>query len=88
MSNRRNKLILEDTLNQIYNNNYFFDSSYKEFKFYDAKFIVVNDLCLYPQKETYTKVTLFAETMVIKVANISSDIHYMSIKNFSIHFED
>lgn len=88
MSNQTDKLILEDTLNQIYNNNYFFDLGYKEFKFYDAKFIVVNDLCIYPPKETYIKVILFAESMVIKIANISSDIHYMLIKNFSIHFED
>lgn len=88
MSNRRNKLILEDTLNQIYNNNYFFDSEIKDFLFYNAKFIVVNDLCIYAPEQTYTKVTLFAENMIIKVANITSDIHYMSIKNFSIHFED
>lgn len=88
MDNQRNKLILEDTLNQIYNNNYFFDAGMKEFFFQNIQLISLNNTCIYGPKNGCIKILLFAEEMIIKIQNIPWRVHYTDINDFIIHFED
>lgn len=88
MHNKEKKLILEDTLNQIYNNNYFFDGGMKDFFFHNIQLISINNTCIYGPKNGCIKITLFDEEMIVKIQNIPWRIKYIHINDFIIHFED
>ena len=88
MHNRENKLILEDTLNQIYNNNNFFDGGMKEFFFQNIQIISINNTCIYVPKNGCIKITLFADEMIVKVENVPWRIKYIHLNDFIIHCED
>ena len=57
MGNIEKKLVLEDTLSQIFNNNYFFDLSMKEFFFQNIQLISINNTCMYGSKDDCIKIT-------------------------------
>lgn len=88
MRNIEKKFALDDTLNQIYNNNYYFDFEYIHFLFYNANFILLNDVYLYIPKKTCTDITLTTEYMKITISELTWEIKYKNIKDFSIHFEE
>lgn len=88
MHNIEKRLILEDTLNQIYSNNYFFEAGLKEFFFQNVSFVSLNDTCMHVPESTCVRIMLFSEEMIIKMRNTTWRVKYFSINNFIIHFGD
>jgi len=85
MQHIENKFQLDDTLNQIYQNNYQCDSEYI-FLSYDASFILLNDLYIYISDSV--KIKLIRDYMQINTNDTVCEILYSNIKTFSIHSED
>lgn len=93
MQNKEKRFALEDTLNQIYRNDYCFDSEHTQFSFFNADFILLNDAYIYLPENICTKIILTKEYMQIilskaRLREVKFEIKYTNIKEFSIKIEE
>ena len=86
MQQIKNKFHLEDTLSQIYQNDYQCDSEYSYFC-HDASFLLLNNMYIYVSQDQNVKIKLTRDYMQIIIDKTICEIAYSKIETFSIHFE-
>ena len=83
MNSNKNKLILNDRLDQILAND-FKNDSYDSFDFINIDFILLNDIYIQITENVLVEIILNTDFLIIQARQIKISIKYEEISNFSI----
>ena len=83
MNSNKNKLILNDKLDQILAND-FKNDSYDSFDFINIDFILLNDIYIQITENVLVEIILNTDFLIIQTPQIKISIKYEEISNFSI----
>lgn len=83
MNSNKNKLILNDRLDQILAND-FKNDSYDSFDFINIDFILLNDIYIQITENVLVEIILNIDFLIIQAPQIKISIRYEEISNFSI----
>lgn len=83
MNSNKNKLILNDRLDQILAND-FKNDSYDSFDFINIDFILLNDIYIQITENVLVKIILNTDFLILQTPQIKISIKYEEISNFSI----
>lgn len=83
MKSNKNKLILNDKLDQILAND-FKNNSHNSFDFVNIDFILLNDTYIQITEDVLVKIILNTDFLIIQTSEIKISIKYEEISNFSI----
>jgi len=83
MNSNKNKLILNDRLDQILTND-FKNDSHDSFNFINIDFILLNDIYIQIIENVLVEITLNTDFLIIQTPQIKISIKYEEISNFSI----
>ena len=85
MENKIKRLELENSLSQIYDNNYVYDGPFCSFSFDQINFIAINDIYFYTHN---IKVELQNEYLYISGSNFAFEMKYKKLDCFLINFKE
>lgn len=83
MNSNKNKLILNDRLDQILVND-FKNDSHDSFDFINIDFILLNDIYIQITENVLVEIILNTDFLIIQTPQIKISIKYEEISNFSI----
>lgn len=83
MNSNKNKLILNDRLDQILANG-FKNDSYDSFDFINIDFILLNDIYIQITENVLVEIILNTDFLILQTPQIKISIKYEEISNFSI----
>ena len=83
MNSNKNKLILNDRLDQIFASD-FKNDSHDSFDFINIDFILLNDIYIQITENVLVKIILNTDFLILQTPQIKISIKYKEISNFSI----
>lgn len=83
MNSNKNKLILNDRLDQIFAND-FKNDSHDSFDFINIDFILLNDIYIQITENVLVEIILNTDFLILQTPQIKISIKYEEISNFSI----
>lgn len=83
MNNNKNKLILNDRLDQILAND-FKNDLHDSFDFINIDFILLNDIYIQITENVLVEIILNTDFLILQTPQIKISIKYEEISNFSI----